>query len=242
MKTFLTIAAGLLMTGVFAQVTVSNLYCIDVVNRKTVVVHDNKIITGAVHIDSVTQLQDNGMVIWRDKSTTTLRPGDCIDEMGIIYSERNETDFTGDTNALNHIHLLPEVAVTGERIIKTPSALNVSEGKNYVLYMEELYKEFKVNDYDISLIKEKMHIKTGKEMTKFRKALRYLEDVNTELKIDFDAFVHYGVLEDWHLFREEMNEYLGVLKEDIAFVKGKLENNTFKNEHLTAALKRTMNQ
>src|SRR5690349_14459954 len=208
MKTLnLTLVACLLMSGTFAQVTESNLFCIDVVNRKTVVMLDDKIVTGTVNIDSVTQLQDNGIVIWRDKSTTTLRAGDCIDEMGIIYSDRNEIDFRGDTNALNHIHFLPEVTVTGERIIKAPSALSASEGKNYMNYMEQLYNECNVNDYHISLIKEQIQTKTiptAKLEKKFRKALRYLEGLNTELKIDFDTFVHFGVLEDWHLFREEM--------------------------------------
>jgi len=164
MKTLnLTIAACLFMSGVFAQLTASNI------------------------------------------SNTEM-----ADKKNVVLNERNEN------------HYLNEADVKEEGMIKAPAALNEPDGKNYVLYMEQLYQEFRVNDYDISFIKEGMQGKTGKDLTRFSKALHYLEDLNAELKIDFKAFVNNGVPEDWHLFREEMNEYLTSLQEDIALVKSKL--------------------
>jgi hypothetical protein len=213
----LGLATCLFTSGAFAQSTSINKYCVDVVNGKTVVMHNNKMITVTVNIDSMTQLLVNGVVVWDDKSTTILRHGDCIDESGIVYSERKETDFIGDTNALNHIHMLPEATVTAEK--KT----NKSEMKNYMLYMEKLYKDIDVNDFEITFIKQKLQTLTKQETTKFRKKLNSLEKENMELKISFDIFVHFGIMDDWHLFRAEMNGDLKPLVQDIAMMKGELQ-------------------
>jgi transketolase len=88
--------------------------------------------------------------------------------------------------------------------------------------MEQLYKDFEVNDYNIAFVKEKLQIKTRKEATKYRKKLNSIERTNTELKIDFDIFIHFGIPEDWHLFREEMNDYQKMLVLDLAAMKSEL--------------------
>jgi len=217
MKTsILTTVACLLMLVNFAQSTFPNLYYIGEVNGKTVVMLDNKIIPGTIQIDTSIQLLANGIVVWGNKTSTILRPGDCIDDSGIVYSERKETDFIGNPRALNHIHMLPEVTISGA------AKADNSELGNYKNYMEKLYKNIELNDYYITLIKEKLWTKTRKEATKYRRKINSLERENMELKIDFDIFMHYGVFEDWPLFRVEKNEDLKLLVQDIAALKSEL--------------------
>jgi hypothetical protein len=194
-------------------------------NEKAVVMHDNKIINNEVIIDLSTKLLSNGMIVWSDKSTTLLRIGDCIDGRGIIYSERDETDFIGDSNALNHIHMLPELTVTGEKKVNSSSSLNESDRNNYIHYLEKLYKDFELNDFDIAFIKDKLRTKTRNEVTQYRKKLNTLEKENVELKIDYDIFIHYGEISDWKLFRKEMNEDLISLVQDLSMMKEKLKGN-----------------
>lgn len=174
---------------------------------------NNKIMTNTVTIDTLSQLLANGIVVWGDKSTTILRPGDCIDDNGFVYSERNETDFIGNPKALNHIHMLPEVTVSAE------GNVNKSELQIYTDYMENLYKQIEKNDYEISLIKEKLWVKSRKDATKYRKKLNSLERENADMKIDFDTFIHFGSVSNWQLLREEMNQDLQPLAQDIAMMK-----------------------
>lgn len=217
MKTFiLTMAACLIMTSEFAQSTAPKMYYISEVDGKIVVMLNNKVITSTVYIDTLTQLLANGIVIWGDKSTTFLRPGDCIDDSGFVYSERNETDFIGNPHALNHIHMLPLVTVTGE------AETTNSEVRIYTEYMERIYKQIEKNDYEISLIKEKLWTKSRKDATKYRKKLHSLERENVDLKIDFDTFVHFGPLSEWKSFRAEMNADIKPLVQDISSMKSEL--------------------
>ncbi len=177
---------------------------------------NNIIISTKVDLDSAIQLLPDGSVIWGDKRTTLLRAGDCIDGNGIVISDRKETDFIGNPEAINHIHMLPEVTIAGEGTEKR------REAKAYKTYMEKLCKEIDKNDNDIEFIKEKLWVKTRKEATKYRKRLNSLESENSELKIDFDIFVHFGTQDEWQLFRSEVNADLKPLMQDIAKLKGEL--------------------
>ena len=217
MKIFiLSLAACLFITGELAQTPSPKMFYIVEVDGKTYVTLNNKPVKGTVMIDSVTQLLANGIVIWGDRSTTILRPGDCIDDSGIVYSDRAEIDFIGNPHALNHIHMLPEVSVTGI------GNVNKSEFHNYTSYMERLYKQIEKNDFEIAVIKEKLWTKSRREASKYRRKLISLERENTDLKIDFDNFVHFGILDDWKLFRGEMNDDLKPLASDIDLMKGEL--------------------
>jgi len=217
MKTLIVIVTFCLsIKGGFAQTNASKLYCISEMNGKTIVMLNDEIINATIKIDSISQLSPNGVVIWGDRSSTILRTGDCINDSGVVISFRPETDFIGNQNALNHIHMLPEATVTDESIT------NKSDIINYNAYMARLYKDIEKNDYEISIIKEKLWTMHRKEATKYRKKLNTLDNQNRELKIDYDTFIHFGLLNEWTKFRAEMNGDLKAVVQDITSMKSEL--------------------
>lgn len=182
-------------------------------NGETVVRKKDQIVSTPIELGVHAQLLPNGEVNWADNSKTILHDGDCIDEQGIIYSANSNKDFSGNENALNHIHLLPEATITGERITKSDST-----NDNLEVYLREAYLDLEENDYMIEVIKEKL-LSFGSNSNKLLfKQLANLESENQELKADFDLYVHFGK-GNWRLFKNQFNADLKPLKDDLNILK-----------------------
>ncbi|CAN5399821.1 hypothetical protein BH11BAC1_BH11BAC1_07160 [soil metagenome] len=223
----LMITAILFLANVFAQTKTETSeknrtkFCVESFEGKTVITENGEVLTVPQTIDNGTQLLTDGIVVWRDGSRTILRLGDCIDMNAVIYSERRATDFVGDERALNHIHLLPEVNITEEKGLTIEDKTREFPSSNYESYMVKAYKAIEENDFVITSIKEKLLTKSGRSARSLKRKLNSLEQENLELKIDFDAYVHYGS-DNWRLFRKEFNEDMKPVVQDLALLKAKL--------------------
>ena len=209
----LALAACFFFTGAFSQSSAVRSFYISSREGKRVVKENETILKNPVILESHAQLLPNGTVIWGDKSRTILNDGDFIDESGIIYTRNPERDFSGDKRALNHIHMLPEAIIIGER---DHSALKPDSG--FIAYMKRVYNTIQENDYEISILKEKIIAAESQNSKKMVRKIKSLEKENMELKIEFDNYIHYGT-GSWFTFRDEFNEELKPLMKDLAMLR-----------------------
>jgi hypothetical protein len=138
-----------------------------------------------------------------------------------LPSDKSKDGFNNDGN------LLPEVIISDEWQIATlqdddnperAEEFQNGEFKRYTLRVEQAIAK---NENDIAEIKSKLAKARGNTAIKERRRIAWLEIENDQLKTDLWNYLHYG-MGNWQVFKEELNEDLQPLAEELASFKNEL--------------------
>jgi hypothetical protein len=129
-----------------------------------------------------------------------------------------------DNSHLNSGNVLPEVIVTGEIELQTLKEAAVSDRAEdyqrveFKLYALKAEEEIAQNENSIILIKSELKKQRGKRAIRLWHQLTALEIENQQLKDNLWNYLHYG-LGNWNEFKEEFNEDIRPLKDDLLRIK-----------------------
>ena len=132
-----------------------------------------------------------------------------------------------DNSSLKPGNLLPEVLVTSEIELQTLKYDEIADRADdfqkveFKLYAMKAEKEIAQNEKSISFIKSELKKQRGGKAIQLWHQLTSLDLENQQLKDDLWNYIHYG-LGSWREFKEEFNEDIRPLMDDLLKIKNEV--------------------
>jgi hypothetical protein len=233
MKNLLLLTAGCLFFNLsIAQTSestrVPELFCLKSQGDKLVVVHDGNALNKRIKLAKGARLTPEGTVIWKDKTRTALRPGQCVDQTGSIINTGADNNASEELKSeLNDIQSLPEVTVE-EKLFSDLLDSTIAERaddflqSSFIAYALKSRNQILSNEKTILEMKDKLALAPSESSKKIERQIYSLEQENLELKNDLIQFLHLGK-GSWKNFSEEFNDDMKPLMQDIADLQADID-------------------